>query len=189
MTPQELTKILKRFWLYRKKNQIEIYNEFSFQHELGIYLRKKLKGYKVEFERNVEFFEVPKEETIKHEMDIVVYTPDKKEKYVIELKNPRNGQVPEQMYQFAKDIKFLEQLVQEQGFDGGFFICLTSDPLFYEGNDKQGIYSYFRNGKKIHGTIVKPTGAKDERFEISGTYSVKWKDIPESEEKYLIVGV
>lgn len=32
---------------------IDLYNEFSLQHELGIFLREALTPYKVQFERNV----------------------------------------------------------------------------------------------------------------------------------------
>ncbi|MFO7868650.1 MAG: hypothetical protein R6U95_05055, partial [Bacteroidales bacterium] len=40
-------------------NNVEdkIYNEFSLQHELGIFLRKKLEDkYRVDFERNKNYF-------------------------------------------------------------------------------------------------------------------------------------
>lgn len=39
---------------------IEIYNEFSLQHELGIFLRMELPGRKVQFERNVSHFNLSK---------------------------------------------------------------------------------------------------------------------------------
>ena len=45
--------------------KVEIYNEFSLQHELGIFLREKLTGYKIEFERNTKFFRITG--TTKHE--------------------------------------------------------------------------------------------------------------------------
>lgn len=38
------------------RGEIEIYNEFSLQHELGIFLRASLPGCKVQFERNVSHF-------------------------------------------------------------------------------------------------------------------------------------
>ena len=46
------------FFYYKKKNEIDIYNEFSFQHELGIFIKNNFPEYKVEFERNVSFFEI-----------------------------------------------------------------------------------------------------------------------------------
>jgi hypothetical protein len=46
---------------------IEIYNEFSLQHELGIYLRGSLNNKKVQFERNVSFFGLNKANFVKRE--------------------------------------------------------------------------------------------------------------------------
>lgn len=96
-------------------DNVEVYNEFSLQHELGIYLRNKLPDYKVQFERNAKYFDI--HDTIKHEIDIVVFND--REKYAIELKYPLNGQYPEQMYSFIKDIKFMEEL-KKAGFDSTF---------------------------------------------------------------------
>jgi len=36
-----------------RQGETEIYNEFSLQHELGIFLRTQLHGTKVRFEKNV----------------------------------------------------------------------------------------------------------------------------------------
>ena len=91
--------------------KIEIYNEFSLQHELGIFLRNRLSRYKIQFERNVSYFGFNKNDYVKREIDISVCNPDKNLLYAaIELKYPRNGQYPEQMYSFCKDISFVEQL-------------------------------------------------------------------------------
>ena len=40
------------------EEKIEVYNEFSLQHELGIFLRNKLTNYKIQFERNTKFFDI-----------------------------------------------------------------------------------------------------------------------------------
>ena len=48
-----LKELIERFFLYRDVENIEIYNEFSFQHELGLFLRRELKSYTIQFERNV----------------------------------------------------------------------------------------------------------------------------------------
>lgn len=149
-----------------KNGNVELYNEFSFQHELGIYLRNKLpQDYKVQFERNVNFFRIEKGQTktIKKEIDIVIFNSDKSEKYAIELKYPRNGQHPEQMYAFIKDILFMEQLQQRYGFKQTFAITLVDDKLFVSGKKITDIYQYFRKGEnneKITGEIKKPTGKK-----------------------------
>lgn len=107
----DIVSLLEEFVDLIRNEEVEVYNEFSLQHELGIFLRAKLTGNKVQFERNVKFFGITG--TVKHEIDIVIYNEN--EKYAIELKYPLNGQYPEQMYSFVKDIKFMEQL-KEAGF-------------------------------------------------------------------------
>ena len=119
---------------------------------------------------------------INEEWDSVIYNEN--EKYAIELKYPLNGQYPEQMYSFVKDIKFMEQL-KEAGFDGAYCVTLVQDKNFYSGNKVDGVYSYFRNGNTIHGTIIKPTGKKDESIDVHGEYQVEWKSI--NNWKYYIV--
>ena len=109
-----ITPVIETFWKYIQENNIEIYNEFSLQHELGIYLRNKLPEYKIQFERNVTFFQDKMsnfqtvEKYIKHEIDITIFNYELTECYAIELKYPRNGQYLESMYSFIKDIKFME---------------------------------------------------------------------------------
>ena len=105
----ELEKLIINFLNMQKNIMFEnIYNEFSLQHELGIFLREKLSNiYKVEFERNVNFF-LGKENSkklIKKEIDIVVYDKERDEKIAIELKYPLNGQYPEQMFSLSINTK------------------------------------------------------------------------------------
>lgn len=57
--------LIKNFFKYLDDNEIKLYNEFSLQHELGIYLRSVFKAecedykeYKIEFERNKKFFNI-----------------------------------------------------------------------------------------------------------------------------------
>lgn len=180
----DIKSLLIKFWEYRKRNSIEIYNEFSFQHELGIYLRNNLPGYKVQFERNVNFF-FGKADTRKKEIDIVIYKADNSERYAIELKYPRNGQHPETMFAFIGDIKFMER-VKELGFNRTFAMTLVDDHLFYEGSDNSGIYSFFRTGKEISGTIQKPTGRKDDFITINGYYKIQWNKLENKERYYLL---
>ena len=103
----ELKETIEDFVKHVIAGDIEVYNEFSLQHELGIFLRGRLTDYKIQFERNTKSFNISN--TVKHEIDIVVFND--KEKYAIELKYPQNGQYPEQMFSFVKDIKFMEMLV------------------------------------------------------------------------------
>lgn len=176
----DLHPIIKGFWLYLKKYNLEIYNEYSFQHELGIYLRgiRELKKYRIEFERNVTYFGI--EGTCKKEIDIVIYNKATDEKYAIELKYPINGQYPEQMYKFIEDIQFMEELKQK-GFNNCYAFVLVDDncngKLFHEGRIKTGIYSYFRVGNNLHGKINNPTGEnkKGQLHNIKGSYKIEWK--------------
>lgn len=155
---------------------VEIYNEFSLQHELGLFLRNQLRGCKIQFERNVSHFNLQKSALEKKEIDIAITSADTGERLsAIELKYPRNGQVPESMFSFCKDIAFLEQLVSS-GFQSAYFLALADDPLFYTGNCS-GIYGHFRGGKPITGKIAKPTGTKDKEINITGSYSASWLPI------------
>tara|TARA_B100000963_G_C22526386_1_gene625509 strand:- start:351 stop:1016 length:666 start_codon:yes stop_codon:yes gene_type:complete len=214
--------IFKNFFEEIGNGKIEVYNEFSLQHELGIYLRKELLKYgkfKVQFEKNsleiLKYEESYSQEKLKKrfgnkkirkkEIDIVIFQEEtegvKNLITSIELKYPRNGQVPESMYSFIKDIRFLEGLTKrgyhnENYFKEGYFICLVDDPLFYEvKHKKEGIYKYFRNDNyqvKIPKTTRKPTGknktSSDLKIELDKEYNREWEPI-ENERKYLIIEV
>ena len=176
---------LKTFMDRVGTGQIEIYNEFSFQHELGIFLREKCaKDYKVQFKRNTSFFGISS--LVKKEIDLVVFNEN--EKYAIELKHPLNGQYPEQMFSFVKDIRFMEQLA-EAGFTATYCLVLVKDKSFYSGAAQDGIYSYFRGQKPIHGEIHKPTGEQKEEIfiDIHGNYIIRW--LPCGDMKYFLVEI
>ncbi|MGB4984267.1 MAG: hypothetical protein WBO70_00655 [Erysipelotrichaceae bacterium] len=175
--------LIANFFQCFKNNEGELYNEFSLQHELGIFLRQQLPSYKIQFERNVSFFNITK--TIKKEIDIVIYNDT--ERYAIELKYPLNGQYPEQMYSFVRDIKFMEEL-KENGFTQTYAICLIRDKLFYEGKNTDGIYSFFRDEFVISGIIHKPTGnLKGKDFiKINGCYKIQWINCLSYHKYYLI---
>src|SRR5437879_3556551 len=94
-----LADLVHEFVTTIKEGRAEIYNEFSLQHELGVFLRDRLPNYKVQFERNVSYFFPSKTSFTKREIDLTVFSTDRSElKYAIELKYPRNGQYPEQMF-------------------------------------------------------------------------------------------
>jgi hypothetical protein len=167
--------------------KVEVYNEFSLQHELGFFLRNALPELKLQFERNVGYFFPDKTNFTKREIDISGFSPvDKTLAFAIELKYPRNGQYPEQMFSFCKDIAFAEELVAA-GFPRSAFVVFADDHLFYRG-PTAGIYGYFRGGRPIHGRIQKPTAKKDDEVSIHGRYSVKWESISGSL-KFAIVEV
>lgn len=155
---------------------VEVYNEFSLQHELGCYLRKRLPvSYKVQFERNSKFFGIGfNGETTKHEIDIVIFNDS--ERFAIELKYPLNGQYPELMYSFINDIKFMEEM-KNSGFKETYCLILVENKNYYSGRNKSGIYGYFRDKQKIHGRIYKPTGENrgNEFVIINGCYDISWE--------------
>lgn len=170
----------------------DVYNEFSLQHELGIYLRNELKkrgNYKVQFERNVNDTDVfgTSFSSVKKEMDIYIFNIDKekekvKERYAIELKFPRNGQYPEQMYSFVKDIRFMDDVKNIGKANRTFVVTLVDDEKFYSKNSPlsvSGIYQYFRAGVPITKTICKPTGKGKgvNSVIIGGSYTIKWEQV------------
>ena len=170
--------MINKFWNHVSDNNIEIYNEFSLQFELGIFLRNRteLMNYKIQFERNISHFGVSGS-IAKREIDLVIFSHDQSEKYAIELKFPKNGQVPEQMYCFVKDIVFVEQL-KSSGFTDTYTLVVVDDKKFYEGKST-GIYSYFRNTpKSIAGKIYKPTGPNKgiKYLDVRNSYPIQWED-------------
>ncbi len=179
---------LQNFFSSVAKGEVEIYNEFSLQHEFGTYLRSTAGSlFKIQFERPVSFFNLARSDFIKKEIDISVFAASFSERYAFELKYPRNGQHPEQMFKACQDICFLEQL-HRKGFAKCYFVMVADAPLFYERGDKTGIYRYFRGGVPLHGHIQKPTGTKGDSLEISGSYQITWKIIDEAL-KYSVVEV
>ncbi len=153
--------------------QVEIYNEFSLQHEIGIFLRTALPQTKVRFERNVNDLFGSKVGFSKREIDIVALSPERRAPtHAIELKFPRNGQHPEQMFSFCKDIAFVEEL-HEAGCAQAALIIFADDKLFYRGAC-EGIYGYFRGRRPLSGQIQKPTGMKDSSVLVRGSYTVNW---------------
>lgn len=162
-----------------------IYNEFSLQFELGIYLRNKYPDCKVYFERNVKHLEITKK-LIKTECDLVIVDKEGN-KYSIELKHPRNGAFPKRMGQCIEDIMFAEQL-KNKGFVETYAIALVDTDLnkgFYDGRKKDGIYSYFRNKNRIIGKIEDKQNKKE--YSIDGGYEIERKDINNYNNKYYVV--
>ena len=183
-----MKQILRNFASKVADCSVEIYNEFSLQHELGIHLRSIFPSMKVQFERNVSFFFSNSNlKFIKKEIDISIFSANKDQKEVaLELKFPRNGQYPEQMFSFCKDICFVEQL-KKAGFRSAYFIVFADDRLFYEGSTDK-IYGFFRGGKELHGNIQKPTGKKNESVSINGSYSISWFPVSQGM-KYTLVEI
>lgn len=188
-----INKLIDDFIKLVKNEEIELYNEFSMQHELGIYLREKLeKKYKVQFERNVSYFII--EGTYKKEIDITIFEHKDEPEIAIELKYLINGRVPESIYDCCKDIAFLEQL-KDSGFKQCYSIIIA-DPNFHTNGSRKknsGIYSYFRDKdnetkENINGIIKKPTGDKNHSIKLTGSYQIEWKDLIDNL-KYAIIKI
>ncbi len=180
-----MERVISSFAKQVGSGSIEIYNEFSLQHELGIFLRNAFMGKDIQFERNVTYFGFEKERFAKREIDIVLYeNRSSLLDAAVELKFPKNGQHPEQMYSFCKDIVFAEQL-KRSGFNRTFVVIFAEDRLFYEGA-QGGIYGHFRGGRNLTGTVRKPTGKRDSEVTITGNYSISWYDVSGSL-KYTVI--
>ena len=120
-----ITKELIEKFIKEKINTEYIYNEFSLQFELGIFLRNN--GFNVYFEKNVmaEFGKEYSKDFIKKEMDLYVIGKDN-EKYAIELKYPTNGAYPKRMFQFLADIQFMESVKKKYSFTKTFCLALIN---------------------------------------------------------------
>jgi len=190
-TLETTEKIIEGFFDFIRKNNLNLYNEFSFQFEFGIFLRREFPKLKVEFERNVEILNKNKDIFTKKEIDVIVYKDlPKGEKdflWAIELKFPRKGQTPERMFKIVEDIKFCEEL-SSNGFRKATQITLVDEEYqgksFFEVVGKNdGIYKYFRSSfdnksqsKALENTIYKPTGKQkaEKKYQLKGKYNIEW---------------
>lgn len=103
------------------------------------------------------------------------------------MKFPLNGEYPETMYNFIKDINFCEQLCKN-GFTDAYAFSIVNDKLYYSGNySDDKIYKYFRSDSPITGIIEKPTGSKREFVEIKKSYIVKWQPVNNNSLKYYTI--
>lgn len=171
----EISALVSDFAKLIALGEVEIYNEFSLQHELGIYLRYVKPEWKLRFEKNVSSFFGTGTDFTKREIDISISTVDGKLVQAIELKFPRNGQYPEQMFSFCKDIAFAEELHQA-GFLSATFVVFAEDPLFYSGT-VDGIYRFFRSQNVLTGRVEKPTGKRDQEVVLRGAYRIRWQPV------------
>jgi hypothetical protein len=207
-----ITKELIEKFIKEKINTEYIYNEFSLQFELGIFLRNN--GFNVYFEKNVmaEFGKEYSKDFIKKEMDLYVIGKDN-EKYAIELKYPTNGAYPKRMFQFLADIQFMESVKKNLSFTKTFCLALINTdrkggPFMVIGkkntNDElKPIYSLFRSSENsynnsdqffaqqpIHGKINNPINSKKSTeppfVKIEGSYNIKWNKANENFWYYLL---
>ena len=129
MTPSELNQHIRHFFDAVGRSEIEIYNEFSLQHEFGTWLRARIGDpqTRIQFERPARFFGVDRKLS-KKEIDLACFTPPAVPLAAMEFKFPRAGQVPIQMFKFCQDVAFLEELVlKEKRFPFGCALFAAVD--------------------------------------------------------------
>lgn len=165
-------KKFKNFNSYSVKESLEmtdktkryIYNEISFQHELGEYLRKRLgKNFRVQFERNIKDFNPKSIKNLrKREIDIVIVDENEQENekyYIIELKYHKLGRkrYPNTMFDCVKDIDFVYNVINmdESKFIKGYCVTIVEDTTFYspelktKGDKLYNNYWCFREMERI----------------------------------------
>ena len=118
-------------------------------------------------------------------MRLILLYITKHQNFAIELKYPQNGQYPEQMFSFVKDIAFMEQL-KNNGFKNCYSLTMVNDKNFYSGKKTDGIYNYFRNGAVLNGEICKPTGNIMESVILKGCYNIIWENKSDNMKYYIV---
>ena len=181
MTPADLNRNVEQFFDAVGRREIEIYNEFSLQHEFGLWLRKQTDDSttKIQFERPASFFGIGKKLT-KKEIDLACFVSPANTQLAMEFKFPRAGQVPIQMFKFCQDVAFLEELVlKEKRFPFGCALFAADDPDFYRGTRHQPgtIYACFRDGAPLKGKIEKSTGKEEPPVVLLCEYRVEWQSV------------
>lgn len=165
------------------------YLEATFQFKLMMKLTKSFPEDSILPERNIEAYGLDKSDFTKKEIDLVVESDA--ERGAIELKMPMNGQVPEQMFKFAQDIQFLEQLKRSNQFKYCALVAVTNNSNFWSGRDLDGIYAPYRTTAPLVGTVLKPTGKGkgEQSYKLNGSYRIKWVPLPQSPFRFFIVEV
>ena len=132
-----------------------LYNETSFQFELGNYIKNKYPEYIVEYERNIKNKNIELDSNItkqmsenkhsillnngkrfKKEIDIFIYKKDLSEKYAIELKFPASKSgYTKAINEFEEDIEFVNFIKQNcKNFTDTYCINISRHKYLYSGN-------------------------------------------------------
>lgn len=141
--------------------------------ELAIFLRSEVPDHIIQLERPITDFNKKRNKKTKKEIDICILDKNGAKYAAIEIKYPKNGRIPETMFDYCKDLEFCEALI-DVGFPNSYALILTEDKGFYEGGHKVGIYRHFRGSEPITGHVRKPTGKRDKQARIVGEYNIAW---------------
>lgn len=136
---------INQFFSSIQQNRIELYTEFGLQHELAIFLRLNFSDLKVKLEYPTKNILNPLPILLKKEIDIFI-TDSFGKRFVIELKVPKeNCGVPFEMYRAIEDVKFLEQLKQNN-LDNCYSILVSNNEAFWKSKRaKAPIYNFFNS--------------------------------------------
>lgn len=170
-----------------------LYNEISFQFELGKFIEQKYKDYKVEYERNITNKKIELDEIVKRnislnknhillnndnkrykkEIDIFIYKLDLSEKYAIELKFPSSTDgYTNANKKFIEDIEFVNFIKDNcKNFKGTYCINIARHKNLYSG----GKLDITRKRNDIKWIDVEPKQCleiTDSKKEISPKYYI-----------------
>lgn len=137
---------INRFFETIQQTPIELYSEFGLQHELAIFSRSNFPDLIVRLEYPTPRIFNPLPDLIKKEIDIYITTQEGQR----ELKMPKDDcGTPNKMYRAIQDVKFLEQL-RQNNLDGCYAILLTERQAFWQAlQANAGIYQLF-NGQHVN---------------------------------------
>ena len=171
---------INNFFNAIQQTPIELYSEFGLQHELAIFLRTNYTDLIVRLEYPTPRIFNPLPQFIKKEIDIYVSTLAG-QRYVIELKMPKDDSgTPNEMYRAIQDVKFLEQL-RQNNIDGCYAILVTERQAFWQAPQANaGIYQFF-NGQQVNIQSVEVGHLpnflhKKGSIELNNNYQGNWND-------------
>jgi len=175
---------------------IELYSEFGLQHELAIFLRNNFPELNVRLEYPTPEIFNPLPEFIKKEIDIYI-TTETGQRYVIELKMPKiDSGTPKEMYNAIVDVKFLEEL-RQNNIDGCYAILFTENSALWGApRASSHIYQLF-NGENVNLQSIELEHIpnflhKYGPIELANIYSAAWNeytDLNNKNWKYYILEV
>lgn len=161
-------------------------SEFTFQFRLCRFLESENSDISIELESNVERYKHTG--LTKKEIDLDILTSNSS-KIAIELKFHRDkGTYNIGMFNYCKDIKFLEELT-EKNFEKGYAIIFTTIPEFYtrpikaqnpKNIENIHLYNCFRENFSIEGQLQIRTGSLNKQLNLACTYPLNWVDFTEN---------